>query len=122
MRLWSHSRSTSLTSPVELHCPSNVTNSSARLAADRFLSLLRYPGLGVRSLSDSSPSPNPISRDFVSFACGISTCDGLADGKIGLTVDTSSSSSEEKSSLAVLKEPFREERYPDEGFLSVIGG
>lgn len=74
------------------------------------------------SLSDSSPSPNPSSRDFVGLAFGISSCDGLADGKMGLTVDTSSSSSEEKSSLAVLKESFREEGYPDEGFRSVIGG
>ncbi len=56
------------------------------------------------------------------LALGISTCDGLADGKIGLTVDASSSSSEEKSSLAVLKESFREEGCPDEGYRSVIGG
>jgi len=56
------------------------------------------------------------------FAFGTSTCDGLVDGRIGLTVDTSSSSSEEKSSLAVLKESFREEGYPDEGYRSVIGG
>merc|ERR1712093_47791 len=111
IRLSSHSRSTSLTSPAAPHSPSKTTNSSSELT----LAL----GVVVPSLSDSRPSPNPTSLRFWGFCeiCGTSTADVLADGRTGLTVEASSSSEEYGFSRAVLKESVREL-----GYLSLIGG
>ena len=104
MRLSSHSRSTSLVSPpIEPHSPSNTTNSSEE-------STFAF-GVDVPSLSDSRPSPSPTSLRFsdLTGTCGTSTADGLAEGRIGRTVEASSSSDEYGFSRAVLKESVREE-------------
>jgi hypothetical protein len=114
IRLSSHSHSTSLTSSVDPHSPSNTTNSSCDLSTFAL-------GVVAPSLSDSKPSPNPTSLGFEDFCgtWGTSTADVLAEGRTGLTVgsDTSSSSEDSGCSRAVLNESVRED-----GYRSLPGG